>query len=103
MPTKNGNRIDDLRPKYDLKQLRRGTRGKYFARASAGMTLVVLEPDVAEAFPSSQAVNEALRALARVARTHGAGHRKLPDKPLQPTSRKRRQAKQSRVARAARG
>jgi hypothetical protein len=93
MSTKNGDRLDDLRPEYDLRSLQGAVRGKYFARASAGATVVVLEPNVAEAFPTAAAVNEALRALAKVARTHVSGASELPNRPLQPTSRKRRPAK----------
>jgi hypothetical protein len=78
MRTKNvapSNR-DDLRPEYDLSQLTGGVRGKYYERATAGTTLVLLERDVAEAFPDGQTVNQALRALIKVAkaqiRTKGA-------------------------------
>jgi hypothetical protein len=51
---------DDLRPEYDLGSLKGGVRGKYYERATAGTTLVLLEPDIAEAFPDGHAVNEAL-------------------------------------------
>jgi hypothetical protein len=56
------NADDDLRPEYDLSQLKGGVRGKYLKRATAGTTLVLLEPDVAEAFPDAETVNQALRA-----------------------------------------
>lgn len=65
--TQNGS--DDLRPEYDLSQLKGGVRGKYFRRATAGTTLVLLEPDVAEAFPDAKTVNQALRVLAKIAQT----------------------------------
>lgn len=58
---------DDLRPEYDLSKLQGGVRGKYYERASAGTTFVLLEPDVAEAFPDGRTVNQALRALIKVA------------------------------------
>ena len=60
-------RGDDLRPEYDLGRLKGGIRGKYFQRATAGTNLVLLEPDVARAFPDSNAVNRALRLLQEVA------------------------------------
>jgi hypothetical protein len=42
---------DDLRPEYDLSQLlERGVRGKYAERYKEGTNVVLLEPDVAEAF-----------------------------------------------------
>ena len=50
-----------MRPEYDF---RGGVRGKYAARARRGSNVVVLDEDVAAAFPSAEAVNRALRALA---------------------------------------
>ena len=43
-----------------------GVRGKYAARYAAGTNLVLLSPEVAEIFPDSTAVNEALRTLVRL-------------------------------------
>ena len=60
-------RSDDLRPEYDLASLKGGVRGKYYQRAVAGTNLVLLEPDVAKAFPDSTSVNRALRLLRDVA------------------------------------
>ena len=58
---------DELRPEYDLKSLLKdGTRGKYAARYNAGTNLVLLEPDVARAFPNEKAVNEALRLVIKL-------------------------------------
>lgn len=54
---------DDLRPEYDLTKLKGGVRGKYYERAQAGTNLVLLEPDLAKAFPDADSVNRALRAL----------------------------------------
>ena len=64
---------DDLRPECYLSRLTGGVRGKYYKRATAGTTLVLLEPDVAAAFPYGQTVNEALRALLKVAGAHAGG------------------------------
>ncbi|HEY0405285.1 MAG TPA: hypothetical protein VGC89_06140 [Pyrinomonadaceae bacterium] len=58
---------DELRTEYDLSQLKGRTRGKYVERYRAGTNLVLLEPDVAAAFPDAKAVNEALRLLIKVA------------------------------------
>ena len=60
-------RSDDLRPEYDLARLKGGVRGKYYKQAAAGTNLVLLEPDVARAFPDSTSVNRALRLLQEVA------------------------------------
>ena len=57
---------DELRPEYDLSQLKGRVRGKYVERYRQGTNLVLLEPDVAEAFPDADSVNEALRFLIRV-------------------------------------
>jgi hypothetical protein len=87
---------DDLRPEYDLSKLTGGVRGKYYKRATAGTTLVLLEPDVAAAFPDGHTVNEALRALLKVTRVHAGGSRtsgKPPSKPLHPATRGKRSAK----------
>ena len=45
-----------------------GVRGKYARRYSQGTNVVVLEPDVAKAFPNAEAVNSSLRALAGIIR-----------------------------------
>lgn len=54
---------DDLRPEYNTSELKGGVRGKYAASYADGTNLALLEPDVAEHFPNSQAVNTALRRL----------------------------------------
>jgi hypothetical protein len=99
------NDIDDIRPEYDLSKLKGGVRGKYFKRATAGTILVLLEPDVAEAFPDANAENQALRALARVAHTQVKAvrtDRELPN-TTQPPSRARRVPKSIKNSRAPRG
>ncbi len=60
--------VDEMRPEYDFSQ---GVRGKYYQRYAHGTNVVVLEPDIATAFPTSEAVNDALRSLIRVARRAG--------------------------------
>ncbi|RIK29191.1 MAG: hypothetical protein DCC56_13890 [Anaerolineae bacterium] len=58
---------DELRPEYDMKSLLNGgVRGKYAARYRAGTNLVLLEPDVAKAFPNDNAVNEALKLVIKL-------------------------------------
>ena len=54
---------DTMRPHYDF---RGGVRGKYASRYRAGTNVVVLDPDVAAAFPNAVAVNRALRMLLDV-------------------------------------
>jgi hypothetical protein len=54
---------DDLQPEYDFSQMQGGVRGKYVERYRQGTNLVLLDPDVAAAFPDAKAVNDALRLL----------------------------------------
>lgn len=61
---------DDLRAEYDLKSLQVRRLGS--GRKSFGRITVKLEPDVADIFPSADAVNEALRFLIRVMRDNQA-------------------------------
>ncbi|MBI4271123.1 MAG: hypothetical protein HY615_12365 [Candidatus Rokubacteria bacterium] len=93
---------DDLRPEYDFASMKGGIRGKYVARLRKGSNLVLLEPEVAAAFPSAEAVNEALRGVLN---TTGAvrGKGGLPNNALQPTSRGARRGKIGKRAAAARG
>lgn len=58
---------DELRSEYDFTQMKGGVRGKYVERYRSGTNLVLLDPDVAQAFPNDAAVNEALRLLIQVA------------------------------------
>ena len=54
---------DEMRPEFDFSL---GVRGKHYQAYRAGTNVVFLEPDVAEAFPNSASVNEALRLLVRL-------------------------------------
>lgn len=64
-----GEMDDELRAEYDLGELLKGgERGKYAARYRAGTNLVLLDPDVAKAFPDEAAVNEALRLVIQLSK-----------------------------------
>jgi hypothetical protein len=54
-----------MRSEYDFSE---GVRGKYAQRFQEGTNVVVLAPEVAEMFPDSAAVNDALRALVAIAK-----------------------------------
>ncbi|RIL01679.1 MAG: hypothetical protein DCC71_17330 [Proteobacteria bacterium] len=56
---------DEMRPEYDFSA---GVRGKYAGKVARTATVVVLEPDVAQVFQTSESVNTALRALVAIAR-----------------------------------
>jgi len=93
---------DDLRPEYDFASMKGGVRGKYAARLRKGSNLVLLEPEVAAAFPSAEGVNEALRGVLNTTRAvRGKGG--LPNKALQPPGRDSRRGKIGKRAGAARG
>ncbi len=60
-------KADELRTEYDLgRLLKSGVQGKYVTRYREGTNLVLLAPDVAEVFPTEEAVNEALRLIIRL-------------------------------------
>jgi hypothetical protein len=66
MKAKNAAAANDMRPEYNL-DYSTAVRGKYYRRLlREGANVVVLEPDVAKAFRSSAAVNEALRSLLKM-------------------------------------
>jgi hypothetical protein len=56
---------DTMRPEYDFSK---GVRGVTAVRYREGTNIVVLDPAVMDVFPDSDAVNDALRALAPVLR-----------------------------------
>jgi hypothetical protein len=66
MKAKSAASSDDMRAEYGF-DYSKAVRGKYYRRLlKEGANVVVLEPDVAKAFRSSAAVNEALRSLLRM-------------------------------------
>ncbi len=66
MKAKNPATPDDMRSQYNF-DYSTAVRGKYYRRLlKEGANVVVLEPDVAKAFRSSAAVNEALRSLLKM-------------------------------------
>lgn len=67
------NRAPEMRAEYDFS---RGVRGKYASLYRRKTNLVLLDPELAAAFPDSKAVNDALRALLAIAtRTGNANSR----------------------------
>lgn len=61
-------KTDELRVEYRRSDFGQGVRGKYLASYRKGTNLVLLSPDVARAFPTAEAVNDALRSLIEVAK-----------------------------------
>ena len=59
---------DDLRQEYDFSEVGESVRGKYAEAYKSGTNLVLLDEDVARAFPDDKSVNEALRLLLKLAK-----------------------------------
>jgi len=83
---------DDLRPEYDFSSLKGAVRGKYYRRFQAGTNIVRLEPELAKAFPTDEAVNEALRTVVRASRALRSATR-LPNKRYLDSSRQVRRSR----------
>jgi len=69
---------DEILPEYDFSK---AMPNNYASRYAAGSSVVVLEPDVAAAFPTSGEANEALRALAAIIQKHRTGEPRTRRKP----------------------
>jgi hypothetical protein len=86
---KNSQNNGDMKTEYDFAAMKNGTRGKYYERYRKGTNVVLLEPDLAKAFPTENAVNEALRGIlstTRAVRRTGG----LTDRTLESREYKRR-------------
>ena len=57
----------ELRDEYDLSQMTVVPKGRYAPHRRAGKNVVVLAPDVVQAFPDDESVNEALRLVMQIA------------------------------------
>ena len=80
--------VGEMRAEYDFSK---GVRGKYYKRlAKEGSNVVILEPDIAKAFPDSASVNEALRVVlkagqsARRLTARSSGPRKIVARGVAP-------------------
>ncbi len=87
--TEEPTTVEDMRPEYDFSTMKGGVRGKYYKAYREGHRVIVhkedgtdsvqcfkledgavmLEPDVRKYFPTSDAVNKALRSLIEIAST----------------------------------
>ena len=80
---------DDMRPEYDFGSMKGGVQGKYAKQYRAGTNLVLLDPELAKAFPDDTAVNDALRAVLQITRTvrrRDNGSRQASRKPRSPSA-----------------
>ncbi len=58
---------DEMRAEYKRSDFSKLERGKFYAEVAEGTSVALLEPSIAKAFPTSEAVNEALRELLALA------------------------------------
>ncbi|GMV32463.1 MAG: hypothetical protein AMXMBFR60_02920 [Chloroflexota bacterium] len=58
----------ELKDEYDLSKMTILPKGRFDPKRRLGNNVVVLDPDIARAFPSDEAVNEALRLLLQAAK-----------------------------------
>jgi hypothetical protein len=92
MKNTNPNPANGMRAEYDFASMAGGVRGKYVRRMRAGTNVVMIEPEVADAFPTERAVNEALKGVLNTARAvRSAGG--LPNRAVQEQSRAKSSAK----------
>jgi hypothetical protein len=86
---------DDMRPEYDFSSV---VRGKYYESFKQGSSIVLLEPDVSAVFPTSAAVNQALRSLV----TSGRKNTPVVRRPPSPQRRPNKRMQLTRSAKASR-
>ena len=67
----------EMRQEYKKEDLGVGVRGKYYETYKEGHNIVLLKPEVAKAFPSEDAVNEALLSLIKIAQASTDQTRRL--------------------------
>lgn len=53
----------EMRAEYKRADFVKLERGKFFKEAAKGTSVVLLDPEIAKAFPTSESVNNALRGL----------------------------------------
>ena len=70
-----------MRHEYDFSK---ATRGVTASRYAEGINVVLIDPDVAEIFPTSRAVNEALRTFARISKPADLSRSRKSPRGLKP-------------------
>jgi hypothetical protein len=83
MKKANRKPTDELRPEYKRSDFGPLVRGKYAQKVAEATNVVVLEPQVAQAFPNDRTVNKALRGVLR--------NRKVSARPTIRSTRTRRE------------
>jgi hypothetical protein len=68
MKKARNSKSDEMRGEYKRSDFKKLERGKFYQRVVAGSNVVVLDPKVAKAFPSSAIVNQTLNDLLELAK-----------------------------------
>ena len=76
-----------MRKEYDLSKLTGCVRGIYYKRALAASNLVLIEPDLAKAFPTQESVNRALRLVLAAANAGRRASRRRPGEEVESRTR----------------
>ena len=80
MKRQNETEDYELREEYDFSRMTIVPKGRYAPDRRVGKNVVLLDPDITEAFPTDQSVNEALRLVMKLSRSP-----KSPDRePVHP-------------------
>jgi hypothetical protein len=59
---------DEMRAEYKRSDFKKLERGKFYRKVTARSNVVILQPQIAEAFPNSAIVNETLSTLLKLAK-----------------------------------
>jgi hypothetical protein len=73
----NKSKETDMLPEYDFSK---GVRGKYHKAYTESTNIVFLEPEVMKVFPNSESVNEALKLLMQIIKSHGSKRSRIKSK-----------------------
>ncbi|MCX6037076.1 MAG: hypothetical protein NTW99_04140 [Chloroflexi bacterium] len=58
----------ELREEYDLSKMSVLPKGRFDSKRRAGTNVIILEPELAKAFPNDESVNNALRLVLKAAK-----------------------------------
>jgi hypothetical protein len=69
----------ELREEYDLAEMTVVAKGRYAPQRRAGKNVVLLDDDLVTAFPTDEAVNEALRLVIRISEVRAKYSTEAPE------------------------
>jgi hypothetical protein len=71
MKKSSKEQFSELRPEYKAADFPKLVRGKYASQLQKRSNVIILDPELVDLFPNSDAVNAALRSLYEIARRAG--------------------------------